>query len=469
MKNRVIKSIVASSLLFSVVSPVLADTTEDLINALIVKGVLTKQEGNLLSKKAEAENNNSGKVKFKKGGGFSIESGDGESNMKVAGRIQLDYRNFDSPQGTSANSKAADGFDLRRAYLGVAGTFNKNYGYKFTGSFGSSTKLDEGYLEFKHIKKAKLRMGQFKMPMSLEERTSSRFLNFTERSYVNNSSLTAGKEVGIMLHGTPAKGVNYAFAIANGYGQNVDMPDDRADGLEFIGHIDTDLATRNKWKNKVVHLGASYSHQSDMAFSSSGSYQIKQQSLGKGQEFFKTALSATPTDMKRSRYGLEFAFAEGNKKFQTEYANASYDTNLSGSQDISAFYVDVGIMLTGESYSKSYKSKSAGGKFDRIKPNMNFNANTLRGGAWEVMAGTSKFDASDITSTSAGLKLASSTGNTNEATSYRIGLKFIPDPNTRILLSYVDTDFEGENKSIVKSGATISDERAINLRMQYDF
>jgi phosphate-selective porin OprO/OprP len=85
------------------------------------------------------------------------------------------------------------------------------------------------------------------------------------------------------------------------------------------------------------------------------------------------------------------------------------------------------------------------------------------------MAGTSKFDASDITSTSAGLKLASSTGNTNEATSYRIGLKFIPDPNTRILLSYVDTDFEGENKSIVKSGATISDERAINLRMQYDF
>ena len=465
MKNKILTCLMIS-FIFSIPNSVVADSTEDLINALIVKGVLTEKEGNLLSKQAEAENKNSGKVKFKKGGGFSIESGDGESNMKVAGRIQLDYRNFDSPQGTSANSKAADGFDLRRAYLGVAGTFNKNYGYKFTGSFGSSTKLDEGYLEFKHIKKAKLRMGQFKMPMSLEERTSSRFLNFTERSYVNNGSLTAGKEVGMMIHGTPSKGINYAFAIANGYGQNVDMADDRNDGLEWMIHVDTDLAKRNKWKDQIVHLGASYSHQNDMLLTSTAT---KQQTLGKGQEFFKTKLSGTATDVSRSRYGLELALAKGNKKFQSEYANASWDTSLGGSQDVSAYYADVGILLTGESYSKSYKSKSAGGKFDRIKPNRNFNQTTMNGGAWELVAGYSKFDASDITSSTAGMQLNSSTANTNEADTYRLGLKFIPDPNTRIMLSYVNTDFDGENKEIAVSGATMDDERAINLRMQYDF
>ena len=65
------------------------------------------------------------------GGGLSFESGDGESKLKVAGRIQLDYRDFDTGNGSSANSKAADGFDVRRAYLGVAGTANKYYGYKF--------------------------------------------------------------------------------------------------------------------------------------------------------------------------------------------------------------------------------------------------------------------------------------------------------------------------------------------------
>ena len=463
-KNILIGLMVSLMISFSSLS--FSDTTEDLINALIVKGVLTEKEGSLLAKQAKAEKKNNGRVKFKKGGGLSFESGDGESNLKIAGRIQLDYRNFDTGNGSSANSKAADGFDVRRAYLGVAGTANKYYGYKFVGSFGSSTKLDEGYLEFKHIKKAKLRIGQFKMPMSLEERTSSRFLNFTERSYVNNGSLTAGKEVGIMLHGTPSKGINYAFAITNGYGQNVDMADDRNDGLEWMIHVDTDLAKRNKWKDQIAHLGVSYSHQSDMDLTSTAT---KQQTLGKGQEFFKSKLSGAATDISRSRYGLELALAKGNKKFQSEFATASWDTSLGSSQDVKAFYADVGILLTGESYSKSYKSKSAGGKFDRIKPNRNFNQTTMSGGAWELVAGYSKFDASDITSSTAGMQLNSSTANTNEADTYRLGLKFIPDPNTRIILSYVNTDFDGENKEIAVSGATMDDERAINIRMQYDF
>ena len=465
MKKNILIGLMVS-LIISFSSLSFSDTTEDLINALIVKGVLTEKEGSLLAKQAKAEKKNNGRVEFKKGGGLSFESGDGESNLKIAGRIQLDYRDFDTGNGSSANSKAADGFDVRRAYLGVAGTANKYYGYKFVGSFGSSTKLDEGYLEFKHIKKAKLRIGQFKMPMSLEERTSSRFLNFTERSYVNNGSLTAGKEVGIMVHGTPSKGINYAFAITNGYGQNVDMADDRNDGLEWMIHVDTDLAKRNKWKDQIAHLGVSYSHQSDMDLTSTAT---KQQTLGKGQEFFKNKLSGTATDISRSRYGLELALAKGNKKFQSEFASASWDTSLGSSQDVEAFYADVGIMLTGESYSKSYKSKSAGGKFDRITPNKNFNQTTMSGGAWELMAGYSKFDASDITSSSVGMQLNSATANTNEANTYRLGLKFIPDPNTRIMLSYANTDFDGENKEIAVSGSTMDNERAINIRMQYDF
>ena len=68
----------------------------------------------------------------------------------------------------------------------------------------------------------------------------------------------------------------------------------------------------------------------------------------------------------------------------------------------------------------------------------------MTGGAWELVAGYSKFDASDITSSTAGMQLDSATANTNEADTYRLGLKFIPDPNTRIMLSYVNTDFDGD-------------------------
>ena len=93
----------------------------------------------------------------------------------------------------------------------------------------------------------------------------------------------------------------------------------------------------------------------------------------------------------------------------------------------------------------------------------------MSGGAWELVAGYSKFDASDITSSSVGMQLNSATANTNEADTYRLGLKFIPDPNTRIMLSYVNTDFDGENKEIAVSGSTMDDERAINISLDWLF
>jgi len=104
-----------------------------------------------------------------------------------------------------------------------------------------------------------------------------------------------------------------------------------------------------------------------------------------------------------------------------------------------------------------------GGKFDRIKPNSNFNPETGKGiGAWELMAGYNKFDASEIKVASTGI--ATSSGKANESDSWRVGVKWILDPQTRIMLSYIDTDFEYESG---QSGD--KDEQAINIRTQFDF
>ena len=63
--------------------------------------------------------------------------------------------------------------------------------------------LGEAYLNLGYFKPAQLMFGQFKTSMSLEERTSSRFLNFTERSYVNNGGITEGKDTGVMRRMVP--------------------------------------------------------------------------------------------------------------------------------------------------------------------------------------------------------------------------------------------------------------------------
>ena len=56
-----------------------ADSTEDLIDALVTKGVLTEDEGVLLSKGRKAEKKKEGKVAFKNG--FKLQSPDGNLSL----------------------------------------------------------------------------------------------------------------------------------------------------------------------------------------------------------------------------------------------------------------------------------------------------------------------------------------------------------------------------------------------------
>lgn len=61
--------------------------------------------------------------------------------MSINGRIQLDARSYDW-NGNAANDKVADTFDVRRAYLGAKGTFQKYYDWEVTADFASLTGTD---------------------------------------------------------------------------------------------------------------------------------------------------------------------------------------------------------------------------------------------------------------------------------------------------------------------------------------
>ena len=450
----------------SISANVYADSTQDLIDALITKGVLTEDEGALLAKGRKAEKKSEGTVSKK----LELVSPDGKSSVKLSGRVQADYRYFDASPDSNDEE---DEFSMRRVYLGASGKWNEYIGYKANLELSSGNmKLGEGYVNLEYFKPAQLLFGQFKTSMSLEERTSSRFLNFTERSYVNNAGITEGKDTGVMLHGTPTKGFNYSLAAVNGYGMNNGLTDNNDDSLAYIGHVDVDLATMNKWKGKIFHVGASIkkheldvSNYVDTSSTEVGLVGISQSTIGKGRSFFSATRNTGVTETDLSSYGLELALANGPFKVQAEYANANFDSNLDD-QDIKAYYLEAGWLVTGENYADSYKSKSMGGKFDRIKPNSNFNPENGKGiGAWEVALGVSKFDASDVTEASAGYDITAAMAN--EAKSWRAGLKWILDPNTRMMLSYVDTDFDVSGNTSTYTG--INDEQAINFRAQFDF
>lgn len=466
----------AGSMLMGFGTSAMADSTDDILNALIAKGILTEEEGALLQKGRTGEKEAAAKKKdsaisasFKDG--IKWESGDKANSMSINGRIQLDSRSNDINGGTTANDKIADTFEIRRAYLGAKGTFDKYYDFDVTlDAAAGAASLDVAYMNIKWWKEAQFQFGQFKMPFSLEERTSSRFIDFQERSFVNNGSLTPGKERGVMLHGTPVAGLNYAIALSTGQGKNTNDADQREDSKDIILHADANLAEFMGNKEAVVHLGASYAN-GDLPPAAIST----QRTEGRGLEFFK-ATAPTGTTMERTRYGLETALAYGPVKFQGEYSEAKFQgtnaSSVSYDKSLDASYVEALWLITGENYADSYK----GGKFDRIKPKNEFNPSGKGGfGAIEFGVRYSKFDATDFATVANGatantpvMTAALATATlTNKADAYTVGLKWLPTANSRILLTYVKTNFD--TPVLAATGETVNDEKVLMMRTQYDF
>jgi phosphate-selective porin OprO/OprP len=176
----------------------------------------------------------------------------------------------------------------------------------------------------------------------------------------------------------------------------------------------------------------------------------------------------------RQRIGLEGALASGPFKIQGQYVDSKFDFQTGVGVDqrpsIEAGYIQALWTLTGETHASRYKA----GVFGSFKPTKNFDPDTMTGGAWEIGARYSKFDATDIgTSGTVGIN---STSNADNVHSYTAGVKWITDPNTRFMLDYVYTDFGRpiignlSSSSIYSANpAATSNEKAINFRAQFDF
>ncbi len=482
-----------------------ADALDNLIEKLKEKGVITEDEYKEVievregeravtrqRRKEEAEKTTKAeeRAKTEMVGNFSDgirwESADKKNSIGLNGRMQLDYRNFSGDDNLIANT-----FDIRRAYLTVGGKFWEYYTFDlsadFAGLVGSNSStttttctadpctganvrsttttdlrqqshLDVAWFNVGWWQSAQFRFGQFKMPFSLEEQTSSRFIDFQERSVMN--AYVPGKERGAMVHGTPLAGLFYGVAVSTGQGKNNNENDRITDGTDYIGRVGVNIAELVGQKNAVYHVAAAYSD---------GTLPVSAvpngRTEGRGLAFFSAA-AFTGANVDRTRTGLEGAVAIGPVKFQAEYTRANYSGISAGGvdfdRDIDAWYAGVTWAITGEPYAANYRN----GAFGRIRPNNNFSPKGSGWGAWELGLRYSNFDGSDFVNTNAAGTGVLSTGLTNEATAYTVGLKWLPTPNTRFLLNYIQTDFD---TPITVNSIRVDDEKAVTFRAQFDF
>ncbi len=477
--NKKLAFAVSGAVLLMAGQVALADSATDIVDALVSKGVLTEEEGRLITKGHTSKTNVTPVLK-EKDNNFTIESPNGNNSISLTGRIHFDYRHYDSYADSdialasataSPSATGADTFDIRRARLGVKYKFAKNYSGEIVfNTVGAVNVLDVAYMDVSWFEKAKFRFGQFKMPYSLEQLTSSNNIDFIERSFVD--AYIPAKEIGAQVFGEPTKGMTYALALSNGIaGANAvgSEADNRADGKDVIGRVTFNLSEAMGDKETVMHGGLAFSRGESPIGTGFGGNRSTE---ARGASFFtQPILNQNGTYKKnfdRARYGVEGAFASGPFKVQAQYSIQNNEFNGGGTDydlDIKTYYAEALWTVTGEKWADRYKA----GAFGALKPKKDFDSDTFTGGAWEVGARYSKFDASDFKDSGAIAGASTATAGYSEASAYTVGVKFVANPNFRLMADYVYTDYSNMISAVTLNGRAVTDEKAILMRTQIMF
>ncbi len=394
--------------------------------------------------------------------GLHWQTKDGNFSMSVNGRIQpasqYNFINDVNPAfGNHTPNELNSGMNIRRARLGVEGTFYKIWDYKFefdfsrgNGTVGSG--ITDAFVRLNHTDALSYKIGSFKEPFSLEEAASNRYITFIERhmsvnSFVDNPN-TYKTGIGVN-YAVPRWQTGLAFQTepigswsAASTSVNANGNQSRNNGSGDTGWTGIGRITGRPWMvddTRFMHIGVSAGHtEVNTQFRADGTM-VGEGSNGGGGGMTFTAFPGTNVDRTNvlntenlstgsrndpnrrqitsyDRYGAEGWFVYGPFSAQAEYLR----TNINGvgysGEHLTGYYGFVSYFLTGES--KAYHVRN--GAANRIKPSRPFQWNGGGLGAWEVAFGYDYID------------LNSGVIKGGQADMIRFGLNWYPHSNIKI-------------------------------------
>jgi len=366
-----------------------------------------------------------------------LKSADGQHKVELHGRLNFDARSYegdakklDSKRSNNSPTRSdlITNLLVRRARIGIDATFFKYLDFKVEGDFaeGSSFSLTDGYAELNYWPEFRVRGGQFKVPFSFEELTSSRFIDFVERSVVNN--LVPARDLGAMFHGSLLGGtLDYSAGIFNGTGQNTS---DNNDAKDYAGRL-----LVRPFKMLDVPLLQKLHIAGHMTYGDQNTGQSLRGRTDARFEFFPRV----PTSGDRVRYGFEAVHAYGPFGLYGEYVKTREEreglgTGGSNLADVDGrgWYVAGTWLLTGE--------EKVHGKAPKVKNN--FDPRTGGFGALELTARFAKLDFdSDDPLPSPG---------ENGVDALTVGFNWYLTPNARLMFNWVNNWYDNKQMTPIK-------------------
>lgn len=369
--------------------------------------------------------------------GLRLDTCDKNFRFRLGGRVFFDGAIWDANQEieTAIGDDLRNGTDFRAARLYVSGEIYKHIVFKAEYDFANDAGADfkDVYIGIQDvlIDGSAILVGNNKVPFSIEELTSSRFITFMERGLPN--MFAPSREAGLHVAAPFLDGrLVSAFSVTQ-------TPDDdqsthagndvnattRLAGVPYLGGDD-----------RLVHLGASFSY----AKLEDDEAQYRQRpEVNQSERFVDTGVFDAD---QASTFGVEAAGVLGPFSVQGEYMRNFIDSDATNDPSLWGYYAFASFFLTGEH--RTYKLGE--GRFDRVQVKRNLLARGGGAGAWEIALRYSYLNLND--------ELADG-GILSDVTA---GLNWYLNPNTRVMFNYVNANLDD-----------VDDANAFTLRTQIDF
>ncbi|KAF0247104.1 MAG: Phosphate-selective porin O and [Planctomycetota bacterium] len=428
-----------------------AETVEERVKALEDRMALKDQPRG--EAPTAAEGNRIG-VYFKNG--LHAKTQDGNFEIKIGGRVLVHYREyFANPERISI-----DNFSMREVKLDLKGKLWKDFGFRveINGGGNSGFLLDDGYLSFERWTLLKIKVGQFKAPFSIEQTTSTLFIDLPERG--PSDRLVPGYELGATVYGEIfEKILEYNLMIANGTLKAAENNSDKdmyarlqlrpfaKTGIDFIKGLHAGCSVN--WGKRGIARGVlpyNYSvPSSQTVFVASGP---------------RTAQVRFDED--RFRFCAELAWLAGPLGVKAEYIKTRDKYRFPGQPDSSGHSNHEAMFVTA-SWFITMEEKN----WDRPNVKKPIFSGSGAFGALEVLARYSRFNVpGDLARDEIISKLASA----QHVDEMAACINWYPNAHVRISVMYAYIEYNGRrNNPLVIGGKRIDHEDVLIVRMQIDF
>lgn len=433
-----------------------ADPMVDLLQVLRDKGTISAQDYELLTNAAKAKEEQAAAEKEemvsivketeKKSSlvtldskGLNFKSADGAFTANIGGRIHADYAfiddNFFDRNGFDGENQTGDGAKFRRARIGMEGTMFTDWIYGLEINYGqdSATEFTDAIIGYKGFDNVTIKLGRHKMPVGLEELTSSNRISTMERTAATNT-FALGRRNGITIE---TGGEQWTLTGGAFMGEGIE-----ADGWDEqdsdYGYAARATFAPIQEKDKLVHLGASFNHVAyEENFVDGGLDGNNGRVRARpGIHFTDRPVQVNYGDTEDTNtFGLEAATVMGPFSLQAEYYTQQLNRKDAKDADVDGWYALATYTLTGES--RGYRD----GKMRTISPK---NALGKGGfGAWELVA---RYDVLDAWDSSAALENTGGIRGT-ESEIWTLGVNWYVNDNIRFMANYVDADIKSDAPS----------------------